>query len=301
MGLLSRIETKSPVSSETEPKKKVSERKTGLLARANKSKSISLSSFQDWAKANRFDHCGIFEIVHGMMIITHAFGMDAATIASSVSSKDFWDGTVSEFEQPVNYSKNDQDFYNFLQFFSFDLKNSIYHISFYKFVLNGNPAIFMAYNTEDDKIIELDSSIKNTIVTKKSECLLESKKEIQKNLNINSARFFSINISEYVNSSIKSIQLPEKTIYDAVTEAVYEEIYDLLKRAFAKPNLIYTENFSRFNLSLFINSEIEDDILQSHTNLLLSSILPNLPSEIALTNCGQSQDADKIIDFLKEL
>ena len=121
MGLLSRINNSGSLNG-TSKSNSINKNGTGLLARATATTNKTYSSFQEWAKSNGFSHCGIFSIVHGMMVITQAFGLDSQTVANSVSSRDFWKGILST-KAVLNYSKKDNELYNFLQFVSFDLIN----------------------------------------------------------------------------------------------------------------------------------------------------------------------------------
>ena len=161
MGLLSRINIYGSING-TSTSNSINKNGTGLLARATATTNKTYSSFQEWAKSNGFSHCGIFSIVHGMMVITQAFGLDSQTVANSVSSRDFWKGILST-KAVLNYSKKDNELYNFLQFFSFDLKSSIQHISLLKIKNNSDFSVLMVYNTDSEKEINLTESIENSL------------------------------------------------------------------------------------------------------------------------------------------
>ena len=161
MGLLSRINNSGSLNG-TSKSNSINKNGTGLLARATATTNKTYSSFQEWAKSNGFSHCGIFSIVHGMMVITQAFGLDSQTVANSVSSRDFWKGILST-RAVLNYSKKDNELYNFLQFFSFDLKSSIQHISLLKIKNNSDFSVLMVYNTDSEKEINLTESIENSL------------------------------------------------------------------------------------------------------------------------------------------
>ena len=161
MGLLSRINNSGSLNG-TSKSNSINKNGTGLLARATATTNKTYSSFQEWAKSNGFSHCGIFSMVHGMMVITQAFGLDSQTVANSVSSRDFWKGILST-RAVLNYSKKDNELYNFLQFFSFDLKSSIQHISLLKIKNNSDFSVLMVYNTDSEKEINLTESIENSL------------------------------------------------------------------------------------------------------------------------------------------
>lgn len=294
MGLLSRINNSSAAAVKTDiPVKPASE--TGLLARAaQSSKSITYSSFQEWAKSKGFSHCGVFTLVHGMMVITQSYGLDSQTIANSVSSRDFWKGTLSS-KAVLNYSKNDNELYNFLQFFSFELKSSIYHISFLKFNNNSDFSVLMVYNTEAEKEINLSEVTASSL-------------KYGSNFNIDSSKLnkdfqpyylYSITFESLVNNAIKSIQLPEANITNAAVKCINEEIYDLIKSAFPAPNLVSLGHNGKVNLAL-TSKILDESLMQYHINLLLKETLNN-PSQLPfINNFGTEDNFENLIKFLEK-
>ena len=140
MGLLSHIADSSQ-----------KKQKAGLLAKAENAKKNDIHSFQEWASRNGFEHCGVFSQIHGMMVLTNAYGINSHTIANSVSSKDFWNGTLNTEQRIYNYKKTDQEFYNFVQFFPFEIRSSISGISFIKTGENKNFSIVMIFSINSEK------------------------------------------------------------------------------------------------------------------------------------------------------
>ncbi|MBQ0163288.1 MAG: hypothetical protein KBS84_09050 [Treponema sp.] len=300
MGLLSHISKSEPASKADDSKKEKAPAKkagSGLLARASKSTGKTYSSFQEWAKGNGLEHCGIFSCIRGMMVITHAYGIDAQTVASSVSSKDFWKGTLKDGEDIINYSKDDQDFYNFLQFFSFEMKNNVSHITFVK--LKGDDlSVLMIYNMNADKKINITENAVSNIPLENKYINYEFTQNNSKDIKQHEYELLTVNLSETVSSSVKTIQLPEASIEQAVIECVYNEIFDLLKTAFPAPNFVSYRDDAIVKIALVYNENLDDLLLQSHINLLLNEILCKQDENISLVNTGKTNDSDKVIDFL---
>ncbi|MBR0155597.1 MAG: hypothetical protein IJM22_05940 [Treponema sp.] len=295
MGLLSHISKSSARKKETVVSKKSG---TGLLARAQKSVADSYSTFQQWAKSYGFEHCGVFTLVHGMYVISHAYGIDSQTIANSVSSKDFWSGTLDSKETVFNYSKDDQNFYDFLQFFSFDIKNEICHISFVKFNQGGEQAILMIFNMDSSKKINIslsDTAKLNLSERAKNLSLSKKDTDVSKNAEF---QMFTLSLSESVESSIKSVQLPERSIYNCVLECIYDEITDLMSDAFPLPDIVAFAEPASVKIVLTNKSSIDELLLQSHINLLLTDLLCKPSVFPLLTTAGKTRNFEQAIDFL---
>lgn len=292
MGLLSRINN-SVNSSPKSDTSVVKASDTGLLARAQTSACKTYSSFQEWAKSKGFTHCGIFTLVHGMMVITHAYGLDSQTIANSVSSKDFWQGILDK--NPVlNYSKKDNELYNFLQFFSFDLKSSINHISLLKIEKGSYFSVLLVYNTDEDKEINLTESTAAGLKYEPSAKLDSSK------INISASNYlYSVSFEDLVKNAIKSIQLPEANITKAVIKCISEEIFDLLKCAFPAPNTVFLGASNNVNLSL-TNKILDETLMKNHLNLFLSETLNKASQLPVLNNCGSADTIETVTSFLEK-
>lgn len=293
MGLLSRINNSGSING-TSTSNSINKNGTGLLARATATTNKTYSSFQEWAKSNGFSHCGIFSIVHGMMVITQAFGLDSQTVANSVSSRDFWKGILST-KAVLNYSKKDNELYNFLQFFSFDLKSSIQHISLLKIKNNSDFSVLMVYNTDSEKEINLTESIENSLKYNSNTKFDSS----NFNKQLSSYFLYKLSFEQLIKTSIKSIQLPEANITNAAIKCISEEVFYLVKCAFPSPNEVALGLSNTINLAL--NNKIADEsLMQNHISLLLKEIL-NVPSQLpGLNSFGTEDNSDTLVTFLEK-
>lgn len=293
MGLLSRINNSGFLNG-TSKSNSINKNGTGLLARATATTNKTYSSFQEWAKSKGFSHCGIFSIVHGMMVITQAFGLDSQTVANSVSSRDFWKGILST-KAVLNYSKKDNELYNFLQFFSFDLKSSIQHISLLKIKNNSDFSVLMVYNTDSEKEINLTESIENSLKYNSNTKFDSS----NFNKQLSSYFLYKLSFEQLIKTSIKSIQLPEANITNAAIKCISEEVFYLVKCAFPSPNEVALGLSNTINLAL--NNKIADEsLMQNHISLLLKEIL-NVPSQLpGLNSFGTEDNSDTLVTFLEK-
>ena len=291
MGLLSHISnsasnTKQP---ESVPVKKVG---SGLLAKAQKATEKTFSSLQELAITKGFKHCAIFTPVHGMMVITEAVGLDSQTVANSVSSKDFWKG-IFKTSNVLNYSKADNEMYNFLQFFSFELKSLIQHISFLKINSSADFSVLFVFNT-DNKSVNLTESLSQCIkfnTTSKKKLITAVPSKVNHYL-------YNVNYSDLALNSIKTIQLPEENIRRSVLSCIDEEVFELFVKAFPSPAAISCPQQGKIKLAL--TAPVADEMLfQAHINLLLKSVLDHNQLMPEVTSAGKAKDSDSILKFLE--
>ncbi|MGN0740769.1 MAG: hypothetical protein ACI4LX_11420 [Treponema sp.] len=278
------------------------ERKAGgLLAKAENAKKNDIHSFQEWAFRNGFEHCGVFSQIHGMMVLTNAYGIDSHTIANSVSSKDFWNGTLNTEKRVYDYKKTDQEFYNFVQFFPFEIRSSISAISFIKTGENKNASIVMIFRINSEKEISITDEMINSLnlnSAEKNSDFSKFEKAITGEAKQKPFLLYSLDIDKAINNSIKSIQLPEATIRQAVTSCIFKQIFDLVSKAFPEPNFVSQNENGKIKLAVSDNGTFDDLLLQSHINLMLKDLLCDSEIKPALINCGTSNDSEKIISFL---
>lgn len=304
MGLLSRI-TNDQISDNSKKSTVLESKSEGLLVKATNDNSKNIFSFQEWAKTKGFEHCALFSNVHGMMVITNAYNVDCSTIEKSVSSLDFWKGTLDNKSDVFTYKKTDQAFYNFLQFFSFELKNLITNICFIKFIPPNSKtndfSILMIFNTSSNNEVNFSKETINDIVIENKHRLFnfhDKKIEIEKTLKSNSIKLFSFDIKDSVNKTIHSSQLPEENIKQAVLFCIYEQAFTLINSAFISPSLVSFKNKTNIKIAFSDISDIDATMLQTHINLLLSNLLCNTKIKSSLVAFGVSNDSEEIIKFL---
>lgn len=267
----------------------------GLLSRINNSQAQakSFSSFQEWARYNNFAHCGLFTLVHGMMVITHSYGLDSQTIANSVSSKDFWTGTFPD-NTILNYSKSDNELYNFLQFFSFELKSLICHISLIKISTEKGFSVLMVYNTDQDSPLNITSSVVNSLKYDLPECDFSK-------ISLSASKFYlySITFEELVKKSIHFIQIPEANITNAVVKCISEEILDLIKRAFPSPCLVSLDSGNKIKIAL-TNKISDENLMINHIFLILKQFFSNQAHLPVLNSFPSVDNLESLISFMEK-
>ena len=149
MGLLQRIVGNELLDS-NEISSKLESHSSGLLAKAQDLSLIKPQSFQNWARSNNFEHCGLFCCIEKTLVLKSAYGLDVESIASSVSTLDFWNGTLNQ-DMFLSLKSEDLSFKNYLQFFSEKYKNSISYISLLRLKIKDN--LYILIICSENKII----------------------------------------------------------------------------------------------------------------------------------------------------
>lgn len=126
----------------------------GLLQKASFLLNQKLA-FCNFVLRNNISNCAVFSLSDQGCYIINSFGLDAKTILLSPSTLSFWKGTIEQENKIYNYSQEDNNLTQFLQFFSGDLKDKITSLSICK---SSEQNILMLINSEINYSILQDYS-----------------------------------------------------------------------------------------------------------------------------------------------
>ena len=110
---------------------KKNERQEGLLTKIERA-AVDSNSFQSWAYLNQLKHAALFQCIENKYVITHARGIDGETILTSISSFDFFSGTLLSSENWTCAKKETKSIEPFYQLLSQEYKESVNTICFLK-------------------------------------------------------------------------------------------------------------------------------------------------------------------------
>lgn len=297
MGLLSRISAELPVqeiSAET--------KNTGLLAKTSRIVERPVfSSFFDLCNAYSFAHCALLTVVGGVFVITECKGIDAASIASSVSSRDFWNGTIGSSDFFINFTKADNKFSGFYQLFSSRFKDSICGFHFLK--ISGD-CIFVNVDFGSYKDISVSESVlKETILS-----YLSSRNGVDASLPpevvfdfTHSAVFLMLlSVKLAINSSVRTVNTCDKFMYDSFFSTIYAEVFSVLRRHFIRPNYCIRSGNGEIKIVLSVRKTLDDSLLQYHISRSLNFILSTYSNSVILLKAGTASSEDDIRRFVLE-
>lgn len=293
MGLLSRAaqEKSSQISSE---------KKGGLLAKAS-FQTESATSFQQWAKNNSFEHCGIFMPVSGMMVMMHAYQIDTNTIASSISSKVFWNKKLPENNRWYTYSNAESEFKDFLQFFDQSTAKHISSLSFLKFEYNGDFNVLMIFNTNSKfKPSDCSASFIESIIrdNKFSQISNQETCESLKHVKVQK-RLVELPLEQIIKTAIENFELPEAKIKKCIITCIYEELFYILSNALDCNNICKYLDIYNIRLVLTVSEDTDNILLLSHIALLFSNIIPGLkPDSLKFIHSNSTDNIKEVQNFV---
>lgn len=194
----------------------------GLYIKASDLLNKQPLAFSNFIIKHNIETFAIFKEEDNYYRIIDSYGFDGDSIASSVSTKDFWNGICDECNKVYNFTCYNKTLNPILQFFSLNMKEAINTVSLYK----TEDFIFMLCNTDLTKEVINDLSKINTRFTDINTTLLDSKF-------INDSIFYKYEIN--------------------FTEAIENFIYTLKNKDYPFENLkisIFNELSNRFSCNI---------------------------------------------------
>lgn len=261
------------------------------------SKTISLANsnkidFKQFTKKYNISLCAVFSKINNDYIITDSIGFDGISIISSISTSDFWEGTIKNKIDWLFYKTN-EEMLPFYQLFSFNQKDKITGIVIKRLedkilmVCSTNSFIFEPTPELSQDLLNISFLYNNKInienITKQKD------EEIYK---------FELDFSSAVNFHIqKNLRNTEYagTVYDSISK----EIVSFLEKSFPKPNIVSKISNSKIHIGNISNISIPFNLLQNHLIGELYSILDEESKLISFTNQGKSNSYKDLVDFLQ--
>ncbi len=264
MGLLSRIsaglETPAEITKESSSDQ--------VVSAASDSEKLS---FFDFIHKNSLSHCCIFKKINSIFVSSFSWGFDGDTILQSISTSDFWEGTIKP-EQWNTFSREENSLNTMLQFFSEKLKSNfnfvyVYEINDY-ILLIAEESVFLR-EPELDKIsadflnIDLEKlpEYKDLLSDNETPCSVKCTFSIENALN---------EIMEQLSPSMKT----------NMSCSFISETCNLMRKLFTKGSYEYLGNY-KFSVSLNSESRVSDDVLKLFLKTSLSVIFKDKSSFIS--------------------
>lgn len=235
----------------------------GLLQKANLLQSEGLAFF-DFITKHKIKYCAFFKRFSLHYAITNSFGLDAGTIINSLSTVDFWNGTIPCSNQVYKSSNQDGSINSFLQLFSSELKEQIKTLSIIKLEDNS---IFIIANTDLSADIISDVKIINLENYKRAERNTLSKflPEIQ-------IKKYSLGFDSFIEDYLKVINADEKYI-PVFSEAIHKEIQLRLYNSFKDYSCIKCISDNQYEFQIQETHSLPLNLLKTHIISLLNDVI----------------------------
>ena len=275
-------------------------KKSGLMARAE---SASILTFQQWAKQKGFERCGVFRSKNGLMLLECANGMDAQSVFSSISTQDFWNGSVHS-DTWVTLDRESPNFSAFTQFLGQEARAKVKAFRILKITDGSELIVFFQYSYEPAGFLNAGDSFKEELLEvlkcHRQSLLSEPTHDLVKNLSDKgNIRLFLISTKRALEETTQKIEVCETTLLKILINTIFEELFYKTKKLFSSPALIYSIDPDEIKVAALVNSEIEDEILREQLSLEYENLIGSeAAKKIIILTAGYSKDNEEILDYL---
>ena len=242
--------------------------KKSLLASENR----GLDFFEFTGKYN-LEICAILKNTNGDYRIQSCVGFDGESICLSVSSVDFWEGTITQTNKAFSFNTDSSDALPFFQFFSKKLKDRIKTI---KIIKTQNSSILLICND--------DIEINNTFIDD-LEAVEKTETSFPENSPVSESDFkgsFVLDFSEALESFVLSNSKNDIEF----SKVIINEIYYELCKNFPEPEKLNYSSNGKF--TLYVTEEIPVELLYNHIKVEFSFILGNHSELLSVSECSKS-------------
>ncbi|MCR4626616.1 MAG: hypothetical protein K5640_03130 [Treponema sp.] len=276
----------------------------GLL---NKIENAAYNSktFYNWAFTNGIEHAAVFQCISNKYVITHAKGIDAQTVLSSISSFDFFNGTILSFKKWLCTSAQTKAIEPYYQLLSGNYKDTVQKICFLPLTDSEKPPVLMLFSLENEELKLPDDNSEN-----KEKILSYIEKTQDKTVEIPAQKINSL-LPNQANLFIISLKLAFQQIYKntiineelkSITEkTLYNEFFNQLYSCLSEHNLCQRGSDFEIKAAVFSNAELELNLFQAFISELFMPLTGETYAEKIVTiSAGKSENSESIQKFLTQ-
>lgn len=296
MGLLNIIK-ESGIDFDSVPLPKKSNVKSNsveLLKKYVRESAVKRLDFYEFTKKYNLKICAILEAYKNNIVVSNCVGFDGITIISTLSTIDFWTGTIPSRNQWYKFSTSDNTIAPFYQFLSFNLKEKIENI--YIYYTDSDKILLLCSDTEidltDDKYLLDDFT---HLVESEDKEIDNTKIEIDVDSTITK---YSLEIEKAVKTFL-ALNLTNLEFLDYFKKIFYNAIFYELNNFLNRHYYIYHTEEVKFNFISLIKTDISDSLFIEHLKKNLAPLLDEEVNLLVLHNLGKASSYSEISSFLK--
>lgn len=237
------------------------------------------------------------------MLLECAYGIDAQSVFSSISTKDFWLGSARS-DTWITLDEQSPNFTAFTQFLGTEARQKAKAFRILKISASAGLMVYFEYSFKPAGFSRLskdfDQELKLLMANRAR--ILQEKPTIYDTSELadgHKARLCLISTKRALQESIASIEVSEIAIQKTLINTVFEEIFFKTKKLFASPGAIYSEDCNEIKAAAIINSDIEDEILKEQISWEYESIIgTEAAKKVIILTAGYSENSEEILDYL---
>lgn len=270
---------------------------------ASKPENFSALTFPQWAKKNGFEHCGVFRSKNGLMVLEFAAGVDAQSVFKSISTQDFWNGSVHS-DTWITVDHESPNFSAFTQFLGQDARSKVKAFRILKILDGEDLVVFFEYSFEPAGFLRAKENFSQELLevlkSHKQNLMPEpTRQQVQEIAKKNNVRLFLISTKRALQEASKKIEVCETTLLKLLINTIFEELFYKTKNLFAAPATIYAINPDEIKVAAIVNSDVDDEILREQLSLEYEGIIGmEAAKKIIILTAGFSNDSEEIHDYL---
>lgn len=260
----------------------------GLLSKASEIKEpIYTLAFNKFLISHQIKTFAVFELINDTYIITNSIGFDYESIYSSSSTKDFWSSVCKKDEEVYSFSKENTNDNPLLQFFSYNIVDSVNNIS----VIKINNSIYMICNKSFDKDIINDIKLLDyDKIYLDCDCLNKKINNNCKTVNCSIDLSSSFNLIKNANDS--------NINNDILLKSLFNEMINRFSCFYCK-GVTNKKNTYTINIVLVLYSNLKQIQLENHILYLIEKIIGDYSKEVKFNSFNENKTITDINEFLQ--
>lgn len=269
----------------------------GLLSRTSLTQTKQSHSFYLFVRKNNLRHSAVFSRIQDKMVMTDCVGIDARTIAKSVSSVAFWDENISEEAKWFEFRSSDKDL--FLRFFSDEFAEKLSAI--YVFKISPNTIFLTAVLSGEHIAPPTPETMKKNIEEKSGfeKTNINIDTDFSGRLKTESAFVFSVSAKNAAGAALRNFLTTSGIINEALFTTVCNAIFYKLSDFCASPNKAYCiENGLTKLVFLSSANDMDDMLLDFHLRESLGEMILQNTENIEISYLGKAKNCDELKSIL---
>lgn len=253
MGLLSRIAAGVEVSSPAEDSSIKNEGLTETSVTEITEVPEERLSFFDFTKKHSLSNTGVFTKNGVFYSFSASKGFDSDTVLQSLSTSDFWEGTIKENAWSI-FSRVDNNLNTMLQFFSNDMKNAFSFVCVFQ---NEDHILLCAFGDEMPSAETLDAVAKDF---KNTDCFIPF---TVKDTDIQDKKIITADFSEAIDEITGKLAI---NIKKHISNAFTTESFYTLDKLLSGQNCIVKTDTDKISFTFDSQCHVSDTALEVFLN-----------------------------------